>query len=409
MKTLFSSIKNKFRTILRQNHQLFCSLSVDNKYLSPINITVCSKVNNSISSWTTSKTLDWNRAVSDAEKIVGYPTSYFSLRCLLSDEISNIALHLRKLVGSNHPLLKTAKRLIYNGRNNMQTRGLIVLLISKAAGHLSTSSDLLEADQSAGISQRQRSLAEITEMIHTAHLIHKCILNLSQATIPDCNILHDLQFGNKISVLSGDYLLANACKELAELRNCKVVDLISKSIADFMQAEFLGHHDKQGNPLPTEGMGIAEWEERNFLWVGSLMANSCQATLELAGHDEKMQQKGYDFGKNLGLAWQVHSDLQFFTDSYRYPPGAPFDLTSLPAIFHLQHDKETLNYISNCGDSIDNLDFKSLHSVFSQSEGVEKAKTFLDSYAQRAEDVLKEFGPSDATKALYNIIQALRE
>lgn len=52
---------------------------------------------------------DWNRAVSEAEKIVGYPTSFFNLRWLLSDEVANVALHLRKLVGSNHPLLKTAK------------------------------------------------------------------------------------------------------------------------------------------------------------------------------------------------------------------------------------------------------------------------------------------------------------
>lgn len=52
---------------------------------------------------------DWNRAVSEAEKIVGYPTSFLSLRWLLSDEIANVALHLRKLVGSNHPILKTAK------------------------------------------------------------------------------------------------------------------------------------------------------------------------------------------------------------------------------------------------------------------------------------------------------------
>ena len=52
---------------------------------------------------------NWNRAVSEAEKIVGYPTSFLNLRWLLSDEIANVALHLRKLVGSNHPLLKTAK------------------------------------------------------------------------------------------------------------------------------------------------------------------------------------------------------------------------------------------------------------------------------------------------------------
>lgn len=56
---------------------------------------------------------DWNRAVSEAEKIVGYPTSFLSLRWLLSDEIANVALHLRKLVGSNHPLLKTAKYVLF--------------------------------------------------------------------------------------------------------------------------------------------------------------------------------------------------------------------------------------------------------------------------------------------------------
>lgn len=52
---------------------------------------------------------DWNKAVSEAEKIVGYPTSFLYLRWILNDEIANVALHLRKLIGSNHPLLRTAK------------------------------------------------------------------------------------------------------------------------------------------------------------------------------------------------------------------------------------------------------------------------------------------------------------
>lgn len=47
--------------------------------------------------------------MSDAEKIVGYPTSFVSLRCLLSDELSNVAMHVRKLVGTQHPLLNTAR------------------------------------------------------------------------------------------------------------------------------------------------------------------------------------------------------------------------------------------------------------------------------------------------------------
>lgn len=114
------------------------------------------------------------------------------------------------------------RRLVYHGKINMQTRGLIVLLLSKAAGHAPTCSDINSIGPS-GVTSRQQTLAEIAEMIHTAHLIHKGILNLSTTSVPDENDLHDLQFGNKISILSGDYLLANACKGLANLRNCKVI------------------------------------------------------------------------------------------------------------------------------------------------------------------------------------------
>lgn len=45
----------------------------------------------------------------EAEKIVGYPTSFLNLRWLLSDELANVAMHLRKLIGTDHPLLKTAR------------------------------------------------------------------------------------------------------------------------------------------------------------------------------------------------------------------------------------------------------------------------------------------------------------
>ena len=52
---------------------------------------------------------EWSIAVLEAEKVIGYPTSFLGLRCLLSDELSYVALHLKKLAGTKHLLLKTAK------------------------------------------------------------------------------------------------------------------------------------------------------------------------------------------------------------------------------------------------------------------------------------------------------------
>lgn len=67
----------------------------------------------------------------------------------------------------------------------------------------------------------QRNLAEITELIHTAFLVHRGIVDLKEWTVSD-GPLKDMQFGNKMAVLSGDFLLANACTGLAQLNNTKV-------------------------------------------------------------------------------------------------------------------------------------------------------------------------------------------
>ncbi|KAI4804411.1 hypothetical protein KUCAC02_026041, partial [Chaenocephalus aceratus] len=52
---------------------------------------------------------------------------------------------------------------VFDSRNNLPTRGLIVLLLSKAAGPSHTASDLLAQDTVSGIHTSQRNLAEITE------------------------------------------------------------------------------------------------------------------------------------------------------------------------------------------------------------------------------------------------------
>lgn len=101
----------------------------------------------------------------------------------------------------------------------MQAWGLIVLLISKAVGHASTVPDL-EQDKSAGVLHSQRALAEITEMIRTSHLVHEGLVNLQPLPNNGNDLAADNEMilGNKIALLGGDYLLGNACLQLAGLK-----------------------------------------------------------------------------------------------------------------------------------------------------------------------------------------------
>jgi decaprenyl-diphosphate synthase subunit 2 len=116
-------------------------------------------------------------------------------------------------------LLSSLRNLIYDGRSNMQAWGLIVLLISKAAGHSPEIPDM-EQDKSAGVLHSQRGLAEVTEMIRTSSLIHQGLVNLQTLANSGNELSADSEmiFGNKIALLGGDYLLGNACLQLAGLR-----------------------------------------------------------------------------------------------------------------------------------------------------------------------------------------------
>ncbi|XP_028167910.1 decaprenyl-diphosphate synthase subunit 2-like [Ostrinia furnacalis] len=370
---------------------------------------------------------DWNRAVSEAEKIVGYPTSFLSLRWVLSDEIANVALHLRKLVGSNHPLLKTAKNLIYNGKNNMQAWGLIVLLVSKAAGHSPEIPDM-EQDKAAGVLHSQRALAEVTEMIRTSHLVHKGLVNMNArqqvAGEPD-----DMMFGNKIALLSGDYLLANSCSELANLRNQELVELMSSAVRDLAEAEFLGDRDEQNNPLPSRPLpeaewgpasewdcivdplpmgGVAgclprEWASRHVLAAGALLGKSCSAALKLAGHQPQLQTQGYLFGCHLALAWQAFLDLEAFTG----PEPASFSLVGAPVAFTLQARPELYELIEPGRRSVHDVDYHALYRAVVEGDGIAQTKRLQRSHVARAVAVLDSFPPGDARTALANIIVAM--
>ena len=155
-------------------------------------------------------TKEWEKLMTKAEKSVGkiwiefalkefkeflfwnlgYPTSFLNLRYLVSDEVANVATLLRKLMNTNHPLIKTAKKLINEPNKYNQMNGLIVLLVSKTAG-IPKGFGLM-SEISDGIHQSQRQLAEICEMINMASIIHKGIVDYEFVSIKE---RHDMENG----------------------------------------------------------------------------------------------------------------------------------------------------------------------------------------------------------------------
>jgi len=352
----------------------------------------------------------WNRAVSDAEKLVGYPTSLMSVRALMDDDFANIAVHMRKLIGSEHPVLHTVKRLVYQGKNKMQLRGLLMLLLSRAAGHEAG----CEVDPATGIMEKQRKLAEIVEMINTGQAIHQSVVNLpvNIASEPDediRSILLQLEYGNKISILGGDYLLANASTGLASLRIPKVVEIVSIAIAEFTQAEFLGLQDPQGRVIPSsDQLDIESWETRARLGTGSLLAAGCHGVMLLAGRDEETQTRARELGHSLALAIRAHDEKIMFTeDGGVTAAGASFSLATLPVLLHLQQDPELLEHIQGHSEDLSRVNFRRVHDAVSGGEAMRATSALCEQYVERSLNILKQFGDNDATVAIEKIATSI--
>ncbi|XP_033119002.1 decaprenyl-diphosphate synthase subunit 2-like isoform X2 [Anneissia japonica] len=286
---------------------------------------------------------------------------------------------------------------VYEG-SNLQTRGLVVLLVSRAAGLPSVT----EEKSLLGIYQRQRALAEISEMIHTAYLVHRGVIDLKDIK-PGDGSPEDLEFGNKMSVLSGDFLLATASQGLAKLHNTEVVELVSSAISDYTESEFMGFSVDTINLQLT----FADWLHHVYLSTGSLLAKSCQAAQILANHSEDVQNKVFQFGKYLSVAQQLNLDLQPFVNE-SYELGDAFNLCSSAVLFHIQHISQTGEVLPMLTAS-NTEDYRKLFQAVAAGPAVDKMKSELQHYVKASLDSIEEFDESEAKDALNNIVHSLLE
>lgn len=269
---------------------------------------------------------------------------------IVGRELKFLNKNIRQLLGSGHPILDTVAK-YYTQSEGKHVRPLLVLLMSRATAltpkqsrHASQSSidqpisspSVLydnNPDQSTSplfqpssdtsypfpednsVLPSQRRLAEITELIHTASLLHDDVLDSSttRRSAPSANI----QFGNKMAVLAGDFLLGRASVALARLRDPEVIELLATVIANLVEGEFMQlKNTKVGeqNPQWSEDT-ITYYLQKTYLKSASLISKSCRAAALLGSCTPNIVEAAYAYGRNLGLAFQLVDDMLDYTIS----------------------------------------------------------------------------------------------
>ncbi len=148
---------------------------------------------------------------------------------------------------------------------------------------------------------RHIDLAACVEFIHTATLLHDDVVDESQLRrgLASANAV----FGNKASVLVGDFLFARAFQLMVDDGSLKVLAILSKAAATIAEGEVLQLITQ--NDLSTT--------EASYLDVikgktAALFAAACQVGAVVADRPLDEETALAAFGMNLGIAFQLVDD-----------------------------------------------------------------------------------------------------
>ena len=161
---------------------------------------------------------------------------------------------------------------------------------------------LLLAAKSLGYrGQGMVRLGAVVEMVHTATLVHDDIIDGADTRRgrPSANTT----WGNSKCVLAGDWLYMQAFHIALEERNFKVLDLLIGLTQQMVEGEFV-QMEKLGRMV-----GEAEYYDLIYRKTACLFDVSMRLGAVLAGATEEMEEQLGEYGRNLGIAFQIVDDV----------------------------------------------------------------------------------------------------
>lgn len=148
---------------------------------------------------------------------------------------------------------------------------------------------------------RHVDLAACVEFIHTATLLHDDVVDESQLRrgLASANAV----FGNKASVLVGDFLFARAFQLMVDDGSLKVLAILSRAAATIAEGEVL-QLVTQNDLSTTEARYLQVIEGK----TAALFAAACQVGAVVAARPEAEEQALAEYGMKLGIAFQLVDD-----------------------------------------------------------------------------------------------------
>jgi octaprenyl-diphosphate synthase len=150
-------------------------------------------------------------------------------------------------------------------------------------------------------------LGSVVEIVHTATLVHDDIID--EAVIRRGRPSATTKWGNSKCVLAGDWLYMQAFKIALEEHNFKVLDLLIGLTQQMVEGELM--------QMEKLGRTISQAEHLDLIYrkTACLFSVSMRLGAVLGGASDADEDRLGEYGRNLGLAFQIIDDVLDLTAS----------------------------------------------------------------------------------------------
>ncbi|HLI96386.1 MAG TPA: polyprenyl synthetase family protein [Candidatus Baltobacteraceae bacterium] len=265
---------------------------------------------------------------------------------------------------------------------------------------------LLSAEANGAAAESHLHLAAYMELIHVATLIHDDVVDNAQ-TRRGVNATA-VDYGNRISVLAGDYLFAWIFKNVTSQYPHPIPNILSATLADICDGEVL-----QLRALGNLDLALGAYVEIVMKKTASLFAASAECGAIMGGGKPLAVKALRDFGLYYGIAFQMKDDLLDMTaDAQSLGKPVGNDLAerkiTIPLILALAGaDGDTRGLVERFYAGEDNATTAAVIEGIARCGGLGGTREQIALYARRAKLSLAPLENSTAKAELQRLADAL--
>jgi geranylgeranyl pyrophosphate synthase len=248
---------------------------------------------------------------------------------------------------------------------------------------------LLSARRTRPLSTEVVRAAASVELLHMATLVHDDVLDRAELRRGRATVARE--FGVETAISAGNYLLARAFAELAATGDGTAVDVLSATAVGLSEGEVL-----QRAEAYDVTVGAAAYERRCERKTADLFAASCRLGALLSGLSGREQEALAEYGRRLGLAFQVFDDILDVSGDEKTTgkrPGADVrdGTVTLPLIYALEERPDLAPRLRD-GGSLDDAGVAEVIAVVRVGGAVPRARAQALAYVDGAREALAACG-----------------